>query len=351
MKNNFTRGSEDKLTSLSVGKIVLIKKWLDEQKIQKYTINPDLTIDIDGSVVLFDRGFLKFPDYIQFNKVTGSFFCNKNNLISLRGCPKHIVGSFNCGSNNLKNLIGGPAYVGDSYYCDTCHITSFEGIAEWIGIDFTCRYNDLKSFDSLKTTIGGDMFFGNNNTLAADVLLFKKRKIVRGEIYGSYDRIVNESIDNSFTRGGDNKLTSLGVGKMDLIKKWLESYQIKDYTINDNFVIDVRNNIDFRGDRNLGEFPSYIQFGEVHGSFDCSGCNLKSLRGCPIYVEYEFDCANNDLKSLQYGPIYVGDDYVCRHNKIMTAEGFPLTLVGHMYSLGNPAFDELYELSKKGKGR
>lgn len=153
-------------------------------------------------------------------------------------------------------------------------------------------------------------------------------------------KLVKESIEQTFARGGDNKLTSMGVGKIDQIKKWLESYQIRDYIINNNFVIDVRSNIDFRGDYNLGEFPSYIQFGEVHGSFDCSGCNLKSLRGCPTYVEYEFNCSINSLKSLEYGPVYVGDDYICRNNQIDTIEFAPLHVGGSLYCIFTLLSDE-----------
>lgn len=132
-------------------------------------------------------------------------------------------------------------------------------------------------------------------------------------------KLVKESIEQTFARGGDNKLTSMGVGKIDQIKKWLESYQIRDYIINNNFVIDVRSNIDFRGDYNLGEFPSYIQFGEVHGSFDCSGCNLKSL---------------------EYGPVYVGDDYICRNNQIDTIEFAPLHVGGSLYCIFTLLSDE-----------
>jgi len=63
----FNRTSHD-IDSLGVGKVFLIKQWLDENKIEDYVINDDLTVSMTGSftinwAILESRGL---PDYIIF---------------------------------------------------------------------------------------------------------------------------------------------------------------------------------------------------------------------------------------------------------------------------------------------
>ena len=45
--------SDDIKVSLQLGKRALITKWLDTMSIENYTINPDWTIDVKGSVEVF----------------------------------------------------------------------------------------------------------------------------------------------------------------------------------------------------------------------------------------------------------------------------------------------------------
>ena len=67
------------------------------------------------------------------------------------------------------------------------------------------------------------------------------------------------------------------VQRRELIEKWLKEYDIENYTINDDFTIDVDEGVSlFR--KNLTEFPTYIQFGVVKGKFVCSFNHLSSLR-------------------------------------------------------------------------
>ena len=55
--------------------------------------------------------------------------------------------------------------------------------------------------------------------------------------------------------------------RREMIEKWLKEYNITYYTINDDFTIDVDGNVNILK-KNLKEFPEYIQFGVVKGSFD-----------------------------------------------------------------------------------
>src|ERR1035437_9088810 len=100
-------------------------------------------------------------------------------------------------------------------------------------------------------------------------------------------------------------LTSLGIGSIHCISSWLDEMGIEDYTINDDLTIDVNGSADFNnhhpGRFNLTEFPSYIQFKNVYGSFDIAHNHFKTLRGCPSYVQEDFSCIYNKLISLEIG--------------------------------------------------
>ena len=93
-----------------------IKNWLDRYNIKKYTINNDLTIDVDGFVLLYNKNLIEIP--IQFNKVNGEFNCNHNKLTSLKGCPKKVNGFFYCGNNDLISLKYLPDIIKYDLYCD-----------------------------------------------------------------------------------------------------------------------------------------------------------------------------------------------------------------------------------------
>ena len=115
-----------------------------------------------------------------------------------------------------------------------------------------------------------------------------------------------------------------------LIEEWLKRYNIKNYTIKDNFEIDVDGYVNLYM-RNITELPSYIQFGIVKGYFLCEECGLISLRGCPKKVEEYFNCSNNKLTSLEGGPVEVGEYFDCSNNKLTTLKGGPVKVGGDLY--------------------
>ena len=112
---NFEK-KRDPLSSLGVGQRKLIEDWLEEMDVKNYTINDDLTIDVNGSVDLNDKDLTKFPNYIQFNEIFGYFDCSENQLTSLRGCPRITYdGYFSCSHNKLTNLDFCPEIVAGSF--------------------------------------------------------------------------------------------------------------------------------------------------------------------------------------------------------------------------------------------
>jgi hypothetical protein len=69
--------------------------------IENYTINPDGSIDVNGSVDLSFNDLTELP--LRFNKVTGSFDCGMNKLTSLKGSPRWIGDWFSCEFNYLTD--------------------------------------------------------------------------------------------------------------------------------------------------------------------------------------------------------------------------------------------------------
>jgi len=114
---HFERSSSDPLKNLSIGKRAQIANWLDSFGIINYTINDDLTIDVNGSVNLNYKFLTCFPSFIKFNEVSSIFYCSDNQLTSLEGCPRTVGGSFSCRNNYLTSLEGCPKTVDGNFFC------------------------------------------------------------------------------------------------------------------------------------------------------------------------------------------------------------------------------------------
>ena len=93
-----------------------IKEWLDRMSIENYTINDDLTVDVDGDVYINDENLITIP--FKFNKINGYFDCSFNNLTSLKGSPTTINGRFYCNNNELTTLEYCPTTINGEFYCD-----------------------------------------------------------------------------------------------------------------------------------------------------------------------------------------------------------------------------------------
>lgn len=98
-----------------------IIKWLDKYEIKNYTINNDLSVDVDDDwttiAVSLDKKCLLSID-VQFNIANGHFSCSNNKLTSLKGCPRIVKGNFSCKNNKLKSLDYLPDVIYGKIYCD-----------------------------------------------------------------------------------------------------------------------------------------------------------------------------------------------------------------------------------------
>ena len=78
-----------------------------------------------------------------------------------------------------------------------------------------------------------------------------------------------------------------------------------------------------------------INFGKITGNFDCSGLDLKSLKGAPQEVGGWFDCSENQLASLEGAPREVGRSFYCYKNQLASLEGAPKTVGESFYCYNN----------------
>ena len=96
--------------------------------IKNYTINDDLSIDVDGNVNLTSNGLEYLP--LKFNYVGGGFSCFNNRLKTLEGGPQTVNGNFYCNNNKLESLEGSPQTVGGYFYCTDNKLKDLEYFPE-----------------------------------------------------------------------------------------------------------------------------------------------------------------------------------------------------------------------------
>lgn len=73
-----------------------ITDWLNQYDVQNFSINQDLTVDVDDTVDLRHLEGLNNEIPIQFGVVSGSFWCQESNLTTLSGSPREVGGNFIC---------------------------------------------------------------------------------------------------------------------------------------------------------------------------------------------------------------------------------------------------------------
>ena len=116
---------------------LLCKKF----NIKNYSINSDLSIDVQGNVDLSGLNLKSLP--LKFYRVAGYFSCSLNHLTTLKGGPNEVGGHFYCFSNHLTTLEGGPREVGGYFSCSYNHLTTLEGGPREVGGGFDCSNNPV----------------------------------------------------------------------------------------------------------------------------------------------------------------------------------------------------------------
>ena len=146
----------------------ICKKW----GIENYTINDDVSIDVDGNVNLaydlYREELTKIP--LKFGNIIGDFECDRNQLITLKGSPKSVVGNFDCSGNQLTSLEYCPESVGGNFDCHSNQLTSLEGLPE-IGGYINCRRNQITDFRGVSEFFEG-LFYCEGNPIEEIYTLF-----------------------------------------------------------------------------------------------------------------------------------------------------------------------------------
>ena len=149
-----------------------------------YTINDDGSIDVDGSVDISNKRLTKIP--FNFRNVSGDFWCNSNQLSSLKGAPNNVGGEFDCSDNRLTSLESAPNSVGGNFICCDNQLTSLEGAPITVGGGFDCTCNNLISLKGAPNRVGDNFLCYNNPNLPYSEL-FKIVDNVKDDIYYSPD--------------------------------------------------------------------------------------------------------------------------------------------------------------------
>jgi hypothetical protein len=128
--------------------------------IEDYTINDDLSIDVDGDVYFIQKGLKYLP--LKFNYVSGDFNCYSNNLVSLEGSPQTVGGDLSCSYNSLETLKGSPQSVGGYFDCYNNKLKTLKGGPQTVDGDFGCHRNKLKTLEGSPQTVGRNFFCYDN---------------------------------------------------------------------------------------------------------------------------------------------------------------------------------------------
>jgi hypothetical protein len=137
--------------------------------IDNYTINDDLSIDVDDGFDLGGEDLEYLP--LKFNYVSGEFRCYYNGLKSLEGCPQTVGGGFYCYGNQLKTLEGCPQTVGGDFDCSHNELKTLEGCPQTVSGVFDCSYNKLTDLEYFPE-VNGDVIIGYKNPIYSLVYTF-----------------------------------------------------------------------------------------------------------------------------------------------------------------------------------
>ena len=145
-----------------------IEAWLKKYEIENYTINDDLSVDVDGDVDITWKQLILPYIPIQFGIVSGFFDCSDNDLKTLKGAPREVGESFDCSFNQLTSLEFAPREVGRYFLCVNNQLTSLEGCPKDVGGNFDCSNNKLSTLKFIPKFVGRSFRCDNNPELSQD---------------------------------------------------------------------------------------------------------------------------------------------------------------------------------------
>jgi len=267
--------NDDKLNSMGVGKITLIKKWLESRKVRDYIINDDLSVKYPNALMSYEdmvKMEMSRPKYLIFRYtpyVKLRIFAELGDLSKMKEAYAD-GGALSSLGGELINKIIGSAKLVEGPYLD---------ILKWLW-----ELPDIKHYLSMEDT--------------KEVRkILEKYKLIEG-----------------FHHGGPDKLSEIGIGKISFIKKWLEDMNIQAYSIQPDLSINCLTDVTIT--KKQDKFPDYIQFNDIAGNFTVENLGLITLKGFPKIIRGNLFCDYNDLKTLEYFPSFVDGDLYINGNNI-----------------------------------
>lgn len=237
-----------------------IESWLKSMEIKNYTINDDLTVDVNEGVNISLRGLTHLP--VQFGIVKGHFYIDQNELTSCEGFPKFVDGSLLCYSNEITSLKHCTTEVNGIFDCSQNKLSSLEYCPKTINGDFNCSYNQLTSLKHSPKTVNGNYYCQAN-----------KLTSLKG--------ISNDT--NGIFNCSHNKLTSLNYAPN----------SVEYFLCHNNQLTSLK------GLKT-----------KIRGSFDCSHNQITSLEGMQKNINGNLFVHNNIPFNYQNLPDYIKDDFL-----------------------------------------
>ena len=155
--------------------------------IKNYTINSDMSIDVDSNVYLYLANLHELP--LNFNRVNGIFDCGFNYLKSLKGAPNYLSSIFSCNSNELESFQYCPESDTNAYFFQNNNIRTFDYFPN-IKAGISLRYNPVDELWSLFKDQNHVEYFNeldiiqeDGNAIILDRLNYFLQDIGKKEIY------------------------------------------------------------------------------------------------------------------------------------------------------------------------
>ncbi|TAL38016.1 MAG: hypothetical protein EPN97_04410 [Alphaproteobacteria bacterium] len=101
---------------------------------------------VQGNIDIANRQLAELPD-LSCVIVTGNFYCQDNQLTSLKGAPSEVRGGFWCNGNRLESLEYSPNGITGQYICSNNRLSTLAHAPENITGDFACAGNPLTSLE------------------------------------------------------------------------------------------------------------------------------------------------------------------------------------------------------------
>jgi hypothetical protein len=135
------------------------RKFLNKNTRGTWSMNSEGLVDVRGNFYCGGQGLEDFLG-IRFGKVSGNFWCDDNQLITLEGSPREVDGNFSCFINQLRTLEGSPREVVGGFWCFRNQLRTLEGAPRKVR-GFRCDENPLISLEGAPEVIEYMFWFKN----------------------------------------------------------------------------------------------------------------------------------------------------------------------------------------------